>query len=172
MASLLHRRDHTYTHRRAHGDAHMDISSLFTVKDTHKDRKSHCLGKMTYILSMLFTFCTYLCWSIFQKMQNLIPKHKSSFTCTMFANETQHQVSNVNASPQNNKTWRSPKARNQISSWTTSCSSNNFVYVCCVTRLERHLEQWDAALSPNIKRVMKYSPALLFPNSSRRINKT
>lgn len=39
-----------------------------------------------------------------------------------------------------------------ISLWISSGSSNNIVYVCKGTRLERHLENWDGAISPNMKR--------------------
>lgn len=50
------------------------------------------------------------------------------------------------------------RAQCWISLWILYYSSNNIVYVCCGTCLDRYLEHWSTALSPNIKREMRYSP--------------
>lgn len=127
------------------------------------------------------------------KAHHLIPKHKFSFRCTILQKETRHRwVHKLSGNIQSQTTPISPKEQWSMTVWIAkrycqrappklpalnlprimSCSSNNFVYVCYGTCLERHLEHWDTALSPNIKIEMKYSLALLSPNSRRGINKT
>lgn len=67
------------------------------------------------------------------------------------------------SSPKNNEAWQFEfpqctvrgllqSSPHWASLWILSCSYNNFVYVCCGTCLERHLEHWNTALSPNMKR--------------------
>lgn len=146
---------------------------------------------------MVCTYCTYLRWSI-SNMQS--PRYATPFqhinshlraqyckiritTVERMSSMVTFKVKQLLSSPVNNEAWQSElpertvkrllhSSLRWISLWISPCLSNNFVYVCCGTCLERHLEHWDTALSPSIKREMKYSPSLLSPDSKGRINKT
>lgn len=73
------------------------------------------------------------------------------------------------SSPKNNEAWQFEfpertvrgllqSSQHWTSLWILSCSFHNFVYVCCGTCLERHLEHWNTALSPNMKRKYNIHP--------------
>lgn len=78
------------------------------------------------------------------------------------------------SSPKNNEAWQFEfpertvrgllqSSQHSTSLWILSCSFHNFVYFCYGTCLERHLEHWNTALSPNMKRKSNIHPPDCLP---------
>lgn len=130
---------------------------------------------------MLCTYCTFLnqtAFNIQNPQSNTTLQNINSHLHAQYCKTHRQWVSKLCGNIQSQTTTVFPKEQWSMTVWISrtycqrttpklpalnflcilSCSYNNFVYVCYGTCLERHLECWNTALSPNMKRKWNIHP--------------